>query len=78
METFTKTTDINIAGYLMTLGYKIEGLQRKEGSRQVHFVFTTEMNKELITGYWKGLKVPACDFVANLKELKSRLKGSIS
>jgi len=76
METFTKTTDINIAGYLMTLGYKIEKLQHKEDSRQVYFVFTEEMNKELITGYWKGLKVPANEFASNLKVLKSRLKGS--
>ena len=73
-DTFDKTTDINIAAFLVCKGHELVGIEDvSEGARQKVFVFEDNIDKTEVKEYWDGASIPAKLFTQTLKELKIRL-----
>ncbi len=73
-NTFKRTTDINIAAFLICKGHELESIEDvTEGARQKIFIFTEEIDKSTAKEYWDGATVPAKKYTQTLKELKIRL-----
>lgn len=68
------TYDIFLSSTLVTLGFKVEALDKKN-RRKVEFFFLRENGiDEAIQGYWaRSLRIEPQAFAASLKSLKNRI-----
>lgn len=74
LEKYFSTYDIFLSSTLVTLGFKIEALD-KQNKQKVEFCFIRENGlDETIQMYWaRELRVEPQSFSANLKSLKNRI-----
>jgi hypothetical protein len=66
-----KTTDLNIAAFLLARGHKLTGLERLRDGRRAMFVFAS--GGEDAEKFFLNEPVGARDFAAALKQLKAAL-----
>lgn len=73
-EKYFSTYDIFLSSTLVTLGFKIESLD-KQNKQKVEFCFIREKElDETIQMYWaRELRIEPQSFSANLKSLKNRI-----
>jgi len=77
MVHFSKTTDLNIASFLLCKGYELKELERLN-DRQIRFVFNEDIEKAELDAYWANEPVGVLDFTKANKDLKQRLHIEIS
>ena len=77
METVYKTSDLPLAATLLTLGCRLEKLDRSN-PRRIQFCFLNDKNiEELADTFWSGsLSVEPQAFCTQMKILKNRLYNS--
>lgn len=72
MNTY-KTDDLALSGYLITIGFELSGLEKREGSEICNFVFP--MNEQLPVAasmfYNGGASVNPLPYSKTLKQLKN-------
>jgi hypothetical protein len=67
-----ETTDMFLAGFLLTKGFELENVYR-DGRRAI-FVFRDHPDrKEIVNSYFNGAQVKAIDFVHSLGSIKTAL-----
>ena len=77
MKTIYKTSDLNLATTLLTLGCELEELDRSN-PRRIQFCFLNNRNIDELAGdFWSGyLSVEPQAFCSQMKILKNRLYNS--
>jgi len=77
MVHFSKTTDLNIASYLVAKGYDLKTIE-KLNDKQSQFVFVEDIGKDIMDSYYDNDTIGVLDFTRANKELKIRLHNNVS
>ena len=69
-----ETTDLNLASVLLSLGYTLDCIDKREPQKAI-FIFLRQDNlDEVIQSFWsRALKLEPLSVLTNLKILKNRL-----
>lgn len=74
---YVKTSDINMASTLLTLGFPIDGIHAKEGQIHVYdfyFAKSKELSKA-IKDYWdKELRIEPLQLFSSRKDILTRMR----
>lgn len=73
---YYRTSDINLASTLFTLGIGIDGIYAVEGTERMEFYFKqTPKLEKMVADYWgRKLRVEPQELLLNRSEIISRLK----